>query len=173
MDEELKRAAEICCDRNYDVYDRAKAGNVLARHYLSPPAAGPVFDAEGFVPMTEDRLRKLLGPFYPADPDDAEAMLKQANADPHEGKEWVPRYKAALSLLAMECGYLAGVIDKIRFVASEKGYREELQRRLDVAGEYWQAHLRLVADELPTAPAPNEGGGAGLTRKQQDMEAAS
>ena len=104
-----------------------------------------------FVPMTESRLRELLGPFYPDDAEDAEDVLRQANADPQEGKEWLPRYKAALSLLAMECGYLAGVIDKIRSVATDKSYRDKLQRRLNVASQYWQAHLRLVADEPSAA----------------------
>lgn len=104
-----------------------------------------------FVPMTESRLRELLGPFYPDDAEDAEDVLRQANADPQEGKEWLPRYKAALSLLAMECGYLTGVIDGMRGNTTSKFIYERLSRAIVIADKYWQAHLRLVADEPAAA----------------------
>lgn len=61
--------------------------------------------------LTEDRLLEVLKPFgelYTSE--DAERFLCSANADPHEGADWLPYYKLALAMNAHTIGLLASAL---------------------------------------------------------------
>lgn len=106
--------------------------------------------------MDETRLRQLLSEWMPSDPGDFAAILEQANADSHEGIEWMPRYKAALSCLAHAMGILTGTLQKLQMGLATQPAGAVIQARLAESNRFWEAHLNLVADRLPGMECPPE-----------------
>lgn len=100
-------------------------------------------------PMTEPRLRELLGEWMPSDPQDVADLLDSANADAHETVDWMPRYKAALSCLAQQLGMLTGTLNRLRTALAGQPAATTIVTQLAEGERLWQAHLCLISDTYP------------------------
>lgn len=106
--------------------------------------------------MDEARLRQLLGEWMPTDRRDVADIVASANADEHEGAEWLPRYKAALSLLAQMAGVLTGTLIPLETALAGQPAAATIAARMKEADRLWQAHLRLVGDWPAALNIPTE-----------------
>jgi hypothetical protein len=56
-------------------------------------------------------VRAAIGDHAALDDEDYELLAASANADPHEGAEWLPYYKIALGLLMQGFGVLDATVE--------------------------------------------------------------
>ncbi len=99
--------------------------------------------------MTADGVRGIMDSLgdLPGGPSRYADFAASANADRHEGREWLPRYKLALALLAQSLGILDGVCSRIASaLADNKPASETLSKLRSEANVLWLAHLRACAD---------------------------
>ena len=100
------RAAQNAYFRNGRTTEQLSLSKILEREVdaaveavLNPkrPALGLFDPAPG--ELTEERLREVIGPTPLLDDEDYRLLVGSANADAHEGADWLPYYKAANGLL--------------------------------------------------------------------------
>lgn len=70
--------------------------------------------------------------------EDAEELAEAGNTDSHEGAEWLPWYKMALSRLAQCCGMLHGLLN-----APQSARLENQEKVIQEAGRLFYHHLLL------------------------------
>lgn len=96
--------------------------------------------------VTADGVRAMVGEVRGLSPQDYADLAASANADRHEGRDWLPRYKLALAVLAQAIGVLDGVCSKLASVWAGKPEGATIVRLRSEANELWLAHLRAIAD---------------------------
>ena len=100
--------------------------------------------------LTEEKLREVIGDWSEID---YFAVLETANADPHEGAEWLPYYKAAMAILAEECGGMAAILSKMLVAYGDNPAGKTIRKTLERMQVFWLAHLKLCGIGPQTDPA--------------------
>ena len=134
----IQRTADLNCDKTdfstWNAADRDAYRTAVALLTLPPL-------------MTDDSVRALVGELPGFDELGYSDLAGSANADRHEGREWLPRYKLALALLAQTVGILDGVCSRIASaLADNKPAGASIAKLRTEANALWLAHLRVVGD---------------------------
>lgn len=102
--------------------------------------------------ITEADVRAVIGPVEHLDAEDIAGVVEQANADAHEGPEWMPYYKAATALDALALGTATGTLKWAERLFPEHDPRAvKLRRVLAEVEELFRASCRC------TGLGPNHG----------------
>lgn len=142
----IQRTADTNTDRDFDQWPAAdRDAYRTAVALLTPPPR-----------MTAESVHSLTGDLSNSSPDEYADLAASANADMHEGRDWLPRYKLALALLAQTVGILDGVCSKLAFVWAGKPDGETIAKLRTEANILWLAHLRVVGDNPVDAKEASE-----------------
>ena len=104
--------------------------------------------------LTRERILEVLGSACRGvSEEDIDGMIRASAADPEEGAEWLPYYKAASSILVGTLGSLTGAIERRLGEIDHVDAREHLRHVMRSALQDWYREMLLVGIGPSTDPA--------------------